>query len=107
MRMSDWSSDVCSSDLHGVGAARGMVDVAGDVVGGRGLLLHRGGDRRRRLLDAIAVSPATGRPMLRPSASHAARANTAVTRAPPSAAPSVTTKAESIAASLSRSDAVP
>src|SRR3546814_358831 len=46
---------------HGVGAARGMVDVAGDVVGGRGLLLHRGGDRRRRLLDAIAVSPATGR----------------------------------------------
>src|SRR3546814_9806725 len=38
MRMSDWSSDVCSSDLvvaHGVGLVGGPGRVLGEVAGGR------------------------------------------------------------------------
>src|SRR3546814_7891858 len=35
MRISDWSSDVCSSDLHRIGAAEGDVDGI-DVIGQRG-----------------------------------------------------------------------
>src|SRR3546814_6850543 len=35
MRISDWSSDVCSSDLHEVGGNRTLADPATDPVGSK------------------------------------------------------------------------
>src|SRR3546814_3398387 len=34
MRISDWSSDVCSSDLDGLGLHAEVVEVSGEAVGG-------------------------------------------------------------------------
>src|SRR3546814_14946228 len=57
MRISDWSSDVCSSDLLGDGAQR--VEAAGDGGEEALLRLHVGGDRpeqrRLRLVGAVGT----------------------------------------------------
>src|SRR3546814_2903690 len=52
MRISDWSSDVCSSDLHADGAACGRVLDAEDPVahGGRLGIGDAGGDEARHQL---------------------------------------------------------
>src|SRR3546814_9429372 len=59
MRISDWSSDVCSSDLGGIGAAGGIEDH--HAVGAE-LALHQGFDLRivRRLDGDIVVEVGDG-----------------------------------------------
>src|SRR3546814_5545158 len=52
MRISDWSSDVCSSDLGGAGAADALVDLGEGMhrhVAGPGQFLPRGQDLDLRL----------------------------------------------------------
>ena len=39
--MSDWSSDVCSSDLGDIADVDNAVTVASDSAGEKGLLVHR------------------------------------------------------------------
>src|SRR3546814_16653577 len=73
MRISDWSSDVCSSDLLGVAASFGRGEGGGDPFGI---------DVRRRGHADIAVDDPILRPRARPSA-HEARAEPPAVRAVP------------------------
>src|SRR3546814_18694283 len=43
MRISDWSSDVCSSDLHAGGQVRGDREAQADVAGHRAARVEAGG----------------------------------------------------------------
>src|SRR3546814_5300453 len=102
MRISDWSSDVCSSDLQsgGLGPAdRDCGRAVRQMVAGRGLssgifqprgrqqsLLRRGGRTKARQVpeklrrpaeaDGVAIRsvPATAEPAIKPAADHAADA---------------------------------
>src|SRR3546814_14046005 len=62
MRISDWSSDVCSSDLRPIGMPRFGGDIAGEEAA-----LHREarrlpqrGDERRRLIEPARVDESLG-----------------------------------------------
>src|SRR3546814_16842419 len=50
MRISDWSSDVCSSDLVDLGGRLGEREVGGPEAGGDPLTEHRGGEVVQRAL---------------------------------------------------------
>src|SRR3546814_19291605 len=75
MRISDWSSDVCSSDLHGRDAlaqraAGGSGRLRGDACGVRRAPAdradrHAGGDRRSRRLSRGGDLPARPEPQYR------------------------------------------
>src|SRR3546814_10225258 len=69
MRISDWSSDVCSSDLHVVQRGdvdAGVADLAVDVRARRGVLavqgdgVEGGGQARGRLADRQVMEAAVG-----------------------------------------------
>src|SRR3546814_1556468 len=65
MRISDWSSDVCSSDLAALGPADAAhLEAEGDVVG------HRHEREEREVLE-----DQRGRPLVRPDAAHVAPAD--------------------------------
>src|SRR3546814_8100452 len=72
MRISDWSSDVCSSDLPACRRGRGRHDGSGrpprareEIIGGRA---RTGPPDRRRPADRDAVRPALDDPPVRPAA---------------------------------------
>src|SRR3546814_17657460 len=58
MRISDWSSDVCSSDLHRP-IARGVGGHVEHVLNAVDLLLERGGHGRRH---SLGIGPGVGGP---------------------------------------------
>src|SRR3546814_8369530 len=63
MRISDWSSDVCSSDLEGacqrcLGARRRDRRAGGDAVGHRAHCRHLGAELRQSLPDVVILERA-------------------------------------------------
>src|SRR3546814_17066152 len=64
MRISDWSSDVCSSDLSGRDQHRAVVARAGDAVAN-----HRDRARQQAVLSADRVDRTAAPPRLRSSRS--------------------------------------